>query len=69
MVDDFIEDFNDYRASNYSPSDRICVDESISKWYGLGVHWINIGLPNYLVIDRKAKTGVRYKMHMMGGSE
>ena len=69
MVDDFIEDFNDYRASNYSPSDRICVDESISKWYGLGEHWINIGLPNYVVIDRKTKTGVRYKMHMMGGSE
>jgi len=38
LVNDFIDAFNDYRDSNYSPSDRICVDESISRWYGLGGH-------------------------------
>ena len=56
LVDDFIEDFNDYRSSNYFSSDRICVDESISRWYGLGGHWINIGLTNYVAIDRKPES-------------
>ena len=57
LVDDYIDAFNDYRASNYSPSDRICVDESISRWYGLGGHWINVGLPNYVAMDRKPENG------------
>ena len=53
LLDDFIEAFNDYRVASYSPSDRIFVDESISRWYGLGGHWINIGLPNYVAMERK----------------
>ena len=57
LVNDFIDAFNDYRASNYSPSDRICVDESISRWYGLGGHWINVGLPNYVAMERKPENG------------
>jgi len=57
LVNDFIDAFNDYRASNYSPSDRICVDESISRWYGLGGHWINAGLPNYVAMERKPENG------------
>eukprot|EP00171_Calliarthron_tuberculosum_P006804 IDg6804t1 len=31
LVDDFVERFNAHRVSNFSPSDRICVDESMSK--------------------------------------
>ena len=57
LVDDFVLAFNEYRAKNYSPSDRICVDESISRWYGLGEHWINCGLPNYVAMDRKPENG------------
>mmetsp|Transcript_19195 Transcript_19195/g.28948 ORF Transcript_19195/g.28948 Transcript_19195/m.28948 type:complete len:98 (-) Transcript_19195:226-519(-) len=48
-VDDFVEAFNKYRQSNYHPSDWICVDKSISRWYGLGGHWINIGLSLYVL--------------------
>ena len=53
QVNDFITAFNDYRASNYPPLELICVDESISRWNGLGGHWINIGLPLYVAINRK----------------
>ena len=35
----------------------ICVDESISRWYGQGGGWINAGLPHYVAIDRKPKNG------------
>ena len=57
LVDDFVTNFNSHRAGIYSPSDSICVDESISRWYGLGGTWINIGLPNYVAIDRKPDNG------------
>ena len=52
LVDDFIEAFNDYREISYSPLYQICVDKSISRWYGLGGHWIKIGLPNYVAMER-----------------
>ncbi len=53
LVDDFVTNFNDHRANYFSPSDCICVDESMSRWYGQGGHWINHGLPQYVAIDRK----------------
>jgi hypothetical protein len=31
--------------------------ESLSKWYGLGGSWINMGLPHYIAIDRKPEDG------------
>ena len=39
------------------PASTICVDESISRWYGLGGHWINMGLPAYIAFDRKPEDG------------
>jgi hypothetical protein len=57
MIDDFVKNFNDHRASNYYPSDKICIDESIVRWYGLGGDWINIGLPFYVALDRKPENG------------
>jgi hypothetical protein len=44
LVDGFLKSFNDHRAEMFIPSDKICVDESISRWYGLGGYWINLGL-------------------------
>jgi hypothetical protein len=57
LVQDFVIRFNEHRASHYSCSDAICVDESISRWYGLGGHWINMGLPMYVAIERKPDNG------------
>ena len=53
LVDGFVKRFNDYRAQSFIPSEMICVDESISRWYGQGGDWINFGLPHYVAIDRK----------------
>ena len=52
LVDDHFSNFNKNCASNYHPSDFICVDESMYRWYGIGGHWINVGLPQYISIDR-----------------
>ena len=57
LVDDFIDNFNAHRVKRYFPSDSICVDKSMSCWYGLGGYWINIGLPQYIAIDRKPENG------------
>lgn len=57
LVDDFLKSFNEYRASTFSPSETICVDESMSRWYGQGGEWINHGLPMYVAIDRKPENG------------
>ena len=57
LVDGFVTRFNDHRKKYFMPTFIICVDESISRWYGLGGHWINMGLPMYVAIDRKPEDG------------
>jgi hypothetical protein len=51
LVDGFVDEINSYREKNFSPSDLICADESMSRWYGQGGYWINHGLPQYIAID------------------
>jgi hypothetical protein len=57
LIDDFVSNFNSHREKYYKPSHIICVDESISRWYGLGGSWINSGLPMYVAQDRKPENG------------
>jgi hypothetical protein len=45
LVGDFVTNFDDHRRDTFMPSPRICVDESISRWYGVGGDWINASLP------------------------
>ena len=52
-----MEAINRHREAFVRPSDTTCVDESISRWYGLGGHWIDVGLPHYVSIDRKPEAG------------
>ena len=57
LVDNHISDFNKNRARNYHPSDSICVDESMSRWYGIRGHWINAAFPQCIVIVRNPENG------------
>jgi Transposase IS4 len=57
----------------------ITIDESMIRWYGIGGHWINAGLPNYMAIDRKpengceiqnaccGRTGIMMALHLVKG--
>ena len=54
---EFVTHFNEYRTQLFSPSGRICADESILWWYGQGGHWINLGLLIYVAMDRKPDNG------------
>ena len=62
LINDMVDIFNQHREDNFIPSEWICADESISQWYGLGGHWINIGLPMYVAIDRSQKVAVKFKI-------
>jgi hypothetical protein len=68
LVDEFVENFNKFRESNFSPSDIICADESMSRWYGQGGYWINHGLPQYIAIDRKPEFGCEIQNSCCGRS-
>jgi hypothetical protein len=68
LVDDFVNNFNYHRYTKFIPSELICVDESMSRWYRQGGHWINIGLPHYLAIDRKPDNGCEIQTACCGKS-
>ena len=81
LVDGFVERFNEYRKRMYSPTHMICVDESMIRWYGIGGSYINMGLPQYVDMDRKPEkggeiqnaadgiTGVMLNLHIVKGTE
>jgi Transposase IS4 len=68
LIDDFVRRFNEHRPQTLSPSDVVCVDESMSKWRGAGGHWISEGLPMYVVIDRKPENGCEIQNSACGRS-
>ena len=61
LVKYFVQGLNDHRDFTFVASDFIFVQESISRWYVKGGHWINLGIPIYIVIDRKPEMAVGYK--------
>jgi hypothetical protein len=69
IIDDFINNFNKHRAAFNYPSEKICVDESISRWYGLGGSWIDVGLPTYAAMERKPENGCEIQNAVMGKVE
>lgn len=68
LVDDFVKAINQHREMFVTPSELICVDESMSRWYGLGGDWIDVGLPTYRAIDRKPENGCEIKSSACGRS-
>ena len=68
LVDDFVSAINEHREMFVTPSDLICVDESMSRWYGIGGDWIDVGLPTYRAIDRKPENGCEIKTSACGRS-
>lgn len=68
LVDDFVSAINFHRELFVTPSELICVDESMSRWYGLGGDYIDVGLPTYRALDRKPESGCEIKSSACGRS-
>ena len=58
-INHFVTNFNKHCVKIFIPGANVCVDETISKWYGLEGELINIGLPMYVAIDRKPDNGCK----------
>lgn len=67
-VEEFLVAINRSREERMSPCEFICVDESISRWYGLGGDWCGEGLPHYVSIERKPESGCEIKSSCCGRS-
>ena len=58
LVDDFVTNFNQHRASTFVPGGTIIVDETMVRWYGMGGLYVEDGLPMYVSMDRKPDSGL-----------
>lgn len=67
-VEGFVDAINAHRRAVVTPAETICVDESISRWYGLGGDWTSLGLPHYVKLERKPESGCEIKTACCGAS-
>lgn len=47
----------------------ICLNESMTRWYGKGHLWLGVGIPTYISIDRKPKRGFEIHSSRCGRSK
>jgi hypothetical protein len=53
LVDNFIDNINEYRSKLFDPGDHLEANETVIRWYGVGGAFVNAGLPMYLALERK----------------
>ena len=58
LCEGFVDAINQHRLQHVTSSELLCVDESISRWYGLGGSWIEVGSPHYVALNRKPENGL-----------
>jgi hypothetical protein len=63
-----VNNCSEYCAKTLTPSDLICVDESISFWYGQGGEWIYHGLHMYVAMDCKPENCLEIQNAVCGRS-
>jgi len=68
LVDAFVGSVNAHREAHVQPSDLLCTDESMCKWYGQGGSWNDRGLPMYVAIDCKPENGCEIQNTACGRS-
>ena len=57
LCEGLMNSINEHRQERATPSHVLCVDESMSRWYGRGGEWISVGLPHYVSMDSKPEAG------------
>lgn len=62
LVEDLFYAINEHRRQFVSPSYTFFAGESISRWYGVGRHWIDVRLPHYVQLEKCRKAAAKFKM-------
>ncbi|KAL3821904.1 hypothetical protein ACHAXA_008438 [Cyclostephanos tholiformis] len=57
LVDNFVDNINEYRARTFVPGGHLEADESIIHWYGVRGSFVDAGIPHYAAIERKPDNG------------
>ncbi|KAL3815576.1 hypothetical protein ACHAXA_000308 [Cyclostephanos tholiformis] len=53
LVNDFVDNINEYRTKTFVPGGHLEADESMICWYGVGGSFVDTGIPHYAAIERK----------------
>lgn len=65
MVDVFVYRFNEEHERMLSSPELVHFDK-MSRWYGLGGHWINVGMPQLFLLTVSRKMNVRDRTPSVG---
>jgi hypothetical protein len=65
LVDDFITHFNHHRAINFCPSELLCIDESMIRWYGTGGIGSTKGCRTTWQSIESQRTAARFKIFVV----
>jgi Transposase IS4 len=65
LVTDFVDSINDHRQVHFTPSEVICLNESISWWYGQEDQW-TMGFHTAYPSIESQKVAARYKTRPAG---
>ncbi len=57
LVDDFVDNINEYRTRTFIPGGHLEADESMIRWYGVGGSYVDAGIPHYAAIECKPDNG------------
>ncbi len=57
LIHDFFTNINEHRMRTFVPVERLEADETVVRWYGKGVTFVNAGLPMHLALERKPDNG------------
>ena len=61
LVDNFVDNINDYCARTFVPGSHLEADESMIRWYGVGGSYVDTGIPHYAAIECKPDNGSKIK--------
>jgi len=57
LVNDFVDNINEYHARTFVPGGHLEADESMIRWNGVRGSYVDSGIPHYAAIERKPDNG------------
>jgi Transposase IS4 len=65
LGDDFVRNFNNHRHTYFNPSELLCIDESMVRWYGMGAIGSTRACQTTWQLIASPKRVVRYRISLV----